>query len=642
MAISNVNITIGFVNEYCFFPLELNGSLVTDFTAMINTSASMDQIYLPSGFPYFSDLGGMAAVEIINNSSTILPGVTVNIKRFTDCGPWWPTVENDYFGASGGWASSIMADDIINKHKDVIAVFGTEFSRTAIISAEALSYAQIPYCSGSSASQRLSNKHKYTYFWRILPSYGYGKHLLQLLNNWNVKRVAIVYEMDDSFALGGSSIPPPDGPPQPIMLYYEAQNFQGRAVLSFGVSGLIFGMVLIICLGATRTANKTIIEPVVLALGCMLGYVSTLISFLQPNLMNCNLKRILLLVGYSLVSCTVLSKTLVIVNLFGGVQVPGKERIRKLVMSSRILGAILVVIECVLVAVAKSLSTDPPLVVVGNYSFYSCGAASVGAPSAVEITIVVFNLGLFAVLCGCIYSLRVVPHGEYNECDQLVFVALGIASAFGLTMIMSGGGVPDFNFPMKQDACVWVVCTLTLVLMIFPRLSSSILVMRLEAKEGALSSGSKTVNDSKDEHNKANRKSEAARVAVAKKGSRSSSARKFEQNGRERVLRILIDKNPIAFRCRQQKLLLRWSEWFGVIGDIQSLHGRQWVTLRSSAAVWCYSIGPETRISHVGSVVCVRTFRDGINDECEMEFASDTLASQFASQFALVESGGQL
>ncbi|KAJ3031520.1 UNVERIFIED_CONTAM: hypothetical protein HDU68_003056 [Siphonaria sp. JEL0065] len=110
------------------FHIKFNGSYVTNFTISSNVTPTYGTDSFQS-YIYVPDLAMVAAIDLVNNSTDILKDVHVNIKRFSDCGPWWPDVES-YVGASGGFASSIMVEDIVNNHQDVIAMIGGEYSTT--------------------------------------------------------------------------------------------------------------------------------------------------------------------------------------------------------------------------------------------------------------------------------------------------------------------------------------------------------------------------------------------------------------------------------------------------------------------------------------------------------------------------------
>ncbi|TPX52383.1 hypothetical protein CcCBS67573_g09881 [Chytriomyces confervae] len=193
-----INITLALVGNYCDFDyIQVNGSLVTNFQVSAEQSAIVSELY--SSWTYFSDVAIQAAVGIVNDDPSILPGIHVNLKRFTDCGGWYPSVLDTYSGASGGFAAAVMANEIVEEHPDVIGVIGNQFSTTTIGPAEVLSLAQIPYCSGSAGTPQLSSRANFPYFWRTMTSLGAGEHMATLLKAWNVARVAIVYQTDDNF-----------------------------------------------------------------------------------------------------------------------------------------------------------------------------------------------------------------------------------------------------------------------------------------------------------------------------------------------------------------------------------------------------------------------------------------------------------
>ncbi|KAJ3255113.1 hypothetical protein HDU77_003796 [Chytriomyces hyalinus] len=198
MAGTLINITLALVGNYCDFDyIQVNGSLVTNFKVSAEQTAIVSELY--SSWTYFSDVAIQAAVGIVNDDPSILPGIHVTLKRFTDCGGWYPSVLDTYSGTSGGFATAIMANEIVEEHPDVVGVIGNQYSTTTIGPAEVLSLAQIPYCSGSAGTPRLSNRANYPYFWRTMTSLGAGEQMAALLKTWNVGRVAIIYQTDDNF-----------------------------------------------------------------------------------------------------------------------------------------------------------------------------------------------------------------------------------------------------------------------------------------------------------------------------------------------------------------------------------------------------------------------------------------------------------
>ncbi|KAJ3234849.1 hypothetical protein HDU78_005600 [Chytriomyces hyalinus] len=191
----DTNITVGFISNYCAIKyLVFNRSLATNATPfytpeVINVNGN-------SGWTYYSELAVLAAIDHANSNPSILPGVRVHLKRFTDCGEFYPEADVEYYGKSAGFAAAITATDIVDVHKDVIGVVGNEFSLTAKGIGQILSNAQIPYCATATSSSRFSDKNMYPYFWRVFAN-SRSQSLAALISHWKVKKVAIIYEKDD-------------------------------------------------------------------------------------------------------------------------------------------------------------------------------------------------------------------------------------------------------------------------------------------------------------------------------------------------------------------------------------------------------------------------------------------------------------
>ncbi|KAJ3236883.1 hypothetical protein HDU81_010248 [Chytriomyces hyalinus] len=200
----STNITLASVSSYCSLNyVTLEGSYMSNYTTAFNPSfMDMDD---NTGWTFYGDLALVAAIERVNSDPNILPGVHVNLKRFTDCGAYYPEARMSYDGNSGGYAAAVTAMDIVEGHTDVVGVVGNEFSSAAMGIGEILSFHQIPFCGNCATSPRFSDKNKYPYYWRPLPPVS-GDSFLLVLNTWNVKRVAIVYEKDDELGLASAQI----------------------------------------------------------------------------------------------------------------------------------------------------------------------------------------------------------------------------------------------------------------------------------------------------------------------------------------------------------------------------------------------------------------------------------------------------
>ncbi|ORY40239.1 periplasmic binding protein-like I [Rhizoclosmatium globosum] len=153
-----------------------------------------------SGNTYFEDLAIAIAIDDINKDNNLLQNITVGMKRFSDCGAYYPQVEH-YNGGFTGLVGTEVVNNVVSNN-DVIGVIGAEFSSAIVISAEEFSLHEIPYCSALIGSPRFSDKNKYPFFFRTFASMtGFGQIIFQLLDVWNVKRVALIVQKDDEVGL---------------------------------------------------------------------------------------------------------------------------------------------------------------------------------------------------------------------------------------------------------------------------------------------------------------------------------------------------------------------------------------------------------------------------------------------------------
>ncbi|KAJ3399302.1 hypothetical protein HDU80_008087 [Chytriomyces hyalinus] len=193
-----INITIGLIANYCAIPFMIfNQSYASNFTSTYDPNTI--NMNGNSGWAYYGDLAVAAAIENANREQ-ILPGVYVNLKRFSDCGEYYVEADWSYMGNSAGYAAAVTAVDIVDVHTDVVGVIGNQFSSAAKGAAQILSNYQIPFCSGTIVSPRYSDKAKYPYFWRTFPN-TYAKNLILLLTTWKVQRVSVIYESDEEIGL---------------------------------------------------------------------------------------------------------------------------------------------------------------------------------------------------------------------------------------------------------------------------------------------------------------------------------------------------------------------------------------------------------------------------------------------------------
>ncbi|ORY44441.1 periplasmic binding protein-like I [Rhizoclosmatium globosum] len=140
------------------------------------------------------DSGAEMAITEINNCPTILPEITVNILRVQG---WDQKISP---GNGIGGAAPVAIE--LSERRDVIGVVGDVTDQSSMITAGILSQYHMPICGGSPNLPDLSNKANYPFYFRVAYSNKWGSDIASLLQEWNVKRVALVYDADDSESVG--------------------------------------------------------------------------------------------------------------------------------------------------------------------------------------------------------------------------------------------------------------------------------------------------------------------------------------------------------------------------------------------------------------------------------------------------------
>ncbi|KAJ3120652.1 hypothetical protein HK101_006905, partial [Irineochytrium annulatum] len=132
------------------------------------------------------------AIDQVNNRTDILPNTHVNVVRVNT----WDPAANPVWTAStsGGYALSQIADAMASM--PVAGIIGDFFSRSTILTAEAATYYKKPFCGASQGTTVLSDKNNYPYFYRMQVAKGAGAHVLTLMKQWGISRIAMLQSAD--------------------------------------------------------------------------------------------------------------------------------------------------------------------------------------------------------------------------------------------------------------------------------------------------------------------------------------------------------------------------------------------------------------------------------------------------------------
>ncbi|KAJ3008902.1 UNVERIFIED_CONTAM: hypothetical protein HDU68_002900 [Siphonaria sp. JEL0065] len=138
-------------------------------------------------FFFWLDIMAELAVKAINANPNMLSGVHVNIKRFNDFDRnRVDEVQDSLLVDSGGFAATVI-QTIHEEHPVNGAIY------TAAVS----SYYQLPFINPAAWSVPLLDRNKFGYFMQMDTMTGAGKAVGLLFEKWNIKRVAVIYKMND-------------------------------------------------------------------------------------------------------------------------------------------------------------------------------------------------------------------------------------------------------------------------------------------------------------------------------------------------------------------------------------------------------------------------------------------------------------
>ncbi|KAJ3027706.1 UNVERIFIED_CONTAM: hypothetical protein HDU68_003293 [Siphonaria sp. JEL0065] len=129
----------------------------------------------------------------LNNDNSVLPGITINVKRFNNYDP--SKVSPDMFEKAifcGGYATNTIKT-IYEDHPDVIAIFGDYLVNIAMYTAAVSTLYNIPYINPAAWSSPLLDRNKYGYAIQMDTMSGMGEGIYLMLKEWNVNHVAIMF-----------------------------------------------------------------------------------------------------------------------------------------------------------------------------------------------------------------------------------------------------------------------------------------------------------------------------------------------------------------------------------------------------------------------------------------------------------------
>ncbi|KAJ3332566.1 hypothetical protein HDU76_013814 [Blyttiomyces sp. JEL0837] len=144
------------------------------------------------------------AVNETNQDPDILPFTYVNIDKVNS---WDPDHPDDLVVIDSGGYTAVQAMNAVANKGPLVTEFNQNiFAIMSSFSAQIFSYYNIPFCGADEASPELSDKNRFSHFFRTTQGRGYGNYLVRFLKYYNVKRVALVVAPDHLSTFGGKDV----------------------------------------------------------------------------------------------------------------------------------------------------------------------------------------------------------------------------------------------------------------------------------------------------------------------------------------------------------------------------------------------------------------------------------------------------
>ncbi|XP_024911072.1 extracellular calcium-sensing receptor-like [Cynoglossus semilaevis] len=138
------------------------------------------------------------AIEEINNSTDILPGVSLGYKMYDTCGSMAQSVRVALALANGNEMTSVSSDGPCSRHAQVQAIMGETSSSPSMAIATVIGPFYVPLISHFATCACLSDKTKYPSFLRTIPSdYYQSRALAQLVKHFGWTWVGAIRTNDD-------------------------------------------------------------------------------------------------------------------------------------------------------------------------------------------------------------------------------------------------------------------------------------------------------------------------------------------------------------------------------------------------------------------------------------------------------------
>ncbi|KAI9339024.1 periplasmic binding protein-like I [Obelidium mucronatum] len=438
---------------------------------------------------------------------------------------------------------------------------------------------------------------------------------------------------------GGSSVPPPDGPPNHyIEVHNSLSESEGKGILALLVIGYIViffsGVLLLRNMNAKSIKANNPPQLAISLTGSLLCITSILFYLNDPTALKCHARVWLALSGLCLIIMPLIMKNYYIYRICSAKVSMTKQQVTANKIISHGVNLAVLAIQLVLLGVWTNTNKSfvPKEILVHEYILQVCTINQRHSTQNPAAGLYVLNAGMVAVMAIMAYLNRNV-NPIYNECSFLLFLFILIV----LLAFLILGLEMDETLVLKQCVCLFILGTAVPLFLLGPKYleimqESDLSKLKVTTSRVSLSFIGKSSKPKKQRPSRINEQSQTQSATV---NTGHTPGKNSGMGFRKSWISIDFVFRAVFTQKSKVLLLPRWKKLKGI--TVCTFQQKVWLMCTSINEIQCFPLLKATTFESTGSIVVIHTIPVTSKDEkvhydgffFEAEFKNEEEAKQF-------------